>query len=530
MEMNKKRTFTFLVSLFILSLTLLAWTDGFHGIREWWGTRYRASVEVLPPLARQVQNRTPLGMAHHWNEMAINASGLDHTQPAPGETRIFGEQLGPARASRAMAIVHIAVFDAVNAITGKYRSYTGIPPAKGSTSMSAAIAEAAHNTLVSLYPSQKKSMDAQLADDLAHMPDGVAKTNGIHLGQQAAAAILQLRANDGSDHPEPRIGVDFFPIFKPGKWRQDPISRIPVALGARWSEVKPFVMESADQFRVPAPPSLRSHEYAVAFNEARFLGGDGLVTRTLRTEEQTDIGIFWAYDGTPSLCAPPRLYNQIAILIADKKGTDVVELTRLLALVNVAMADAAIAVWESKYYYSFWRPVTGIRHADVASGALSRSDIYSAGSSGEQSCRTQLLLRHFLPILRATPDSEAPCLRLCADFTAQITLRSRSCRTNLTASRETTMGMSVLGCGAPFSTLSQAEEENGQSRIYLGIHWSFDKPKESRRADAWQTSCSITHSASENLNTLKKGPLASRRHCRARTSSPRNQCIAALQF
>ena len=175
MRTSKKQTIIPLVSLLLLSLSLLAWTDGFHGIRDWWGTRYRVSAEVAAPLAHRAQDRTPLGMAHHWNEMAINASGLDHTPPAPGETRVYGEQLGPARSSRAMAIVHIAVFDAVNAISGKYRSYTGIPRAQGPTSMDAAIAEAAHDTLVSLYPSQKKSMDAQLADDLSHMPDGAAK-------------------------------------------------------------------------------------------------------------------------------------------------------------------------------------------------------------------------------------------------------------------------------------------------------------------------------------------------------------------
>src|SRR5205823_961111 len=122
---------------------------------------------------------------------------------------------------------------------------------------------------------------------------------------------------------------------------------------------------SSAQFRAPLPPALNSGEYAQAFAEVNAIGGDGIVTSTGRTAEQTTTGIFWAYDGTPSLCAPPRLYNQITMQIADQMDTDVIELTRLLALVNTAMADAGIAVWESKYYYQLWRPVAGIREADV---------------------------------------------------------------------------------------------------------------------------------------------------------------------
>src|SRR5262249_33985211 len=134
-------------------------------------------------------------------------------------------------------------------------------------------------------------------------------------------------------------------------------------LGAYWGAVTPFVLSSSAQFRVPAPPSLASQAYADAFAEVRALGGDGIVTPTSRTSQQTETGIFWAYDGTPSLCAPPRLYNQIAMLIALQMKTNTVDIARLLALVNTAMADAGIAIWESKYYYEFWRPITAMRAA-----------------------------------------------------------------------------------------------------------------------------------------------------------------------
>src|SRR5439155_12298136 len=149
---------------------------------------------------------------------------------------------------------------------------------------------------------------------------------------------------------------------------QDPISRIPLALGAYWGRVQPFVMASSHQFRLPPPPALNSPDYTAAYNEAKRLGGDGIVTPTARTPEQTIVAIYWAYDGTPSLCAPSRLYNQLAVHIADQMNSDALEMARLLALANIAMADAAIAVWDSKYYYQFWRPVTAIRESDPGTG------------------------------------------------------------------------------------------------------------------------------------------------------------------
>src|SRR5437868_4568502 len=313
-------------------------------------------------------------MTKHWNEVAMDASGLDHTPVTNGEARVFGEQLGPARASRAMAIMHIAIFEAVNAISGRYRSYTGLPAAARDTSMEAAIAEAAHDTLSALFPSQKAAFDEELAQDLGAINGRRPKELGIELGRRAAAAILSLRTDDGSARAEPRVGIEFITSSAPGKWRQDPVSRIPIALGAYWGEVTPFVMKSSAQFRAPRPPALASPEYAHAFAEAKALGGDGIVTSTGRTVEQTEIGTFWAYDGTPSLCAPPRLYNQIAVHIANQTHLRPVELARLLALVNVALADTAISVWESKYHYNFWRPVTAIRESDRGTGPTGAGD------------------------------------------------------------------------------------------------------------------------------------------------------------
>ena len=143
----------------------------------------------------------------HWNDMAMNASGLDHTPVTSGEDRIFGEQYGPTRASRAMAVVHIAIFEAVNAIAGGYKSYSGVSGSRTSA-MDAAIAQAACDTLVALFPSQQSSFNQFLTEDLNQIRNGRAKTDGIDLGHRAATAILVLRSNDGSQTAEPRVGIE----------------------------------------------------------------------------------------------------------------------------------------------------------------------------------------------------------------------------------------------------------------------------------------------------------------------------------
>lgn len=426
----------------------------------------------------------PTEWLRHWNAVAVDASGLDHTPVPPGDPRVFGEQLGPVRASRAMAIVHVAVFEAVNAIDGGHRSYLGLPRARGEVSMRAAISQAAHDTLVAVFPSQTATFDGYLADDLARLAGGRGVAAGVALGAHCAETVLALRADDGSDRSEPRLGVDFFPSDQPGMWRQDPIGQQPIALGAYWNEVRPFRMQRADQFRAPTPPTLASATYAAAFAEVKRLGGDGVVTPTVRTPEQTTIGTYWAYDGTPSLCAPPRLYNQIAMQIADQMGSDVVEQARLLALLNMAMADAGIAVWDSKYHYQLWRPVTGIRESDAGTGPTGLGD-GNAATVGDPTFTplgapaSNLQGPNFTPPFPAYPSGHA-------GFGGALfqTLRRfyGTDRIRFTFVSDELNGVTVDNQGnvrplvpRSFRSLSQAEEENGQSRIYLGIHWAFDK-------------------------------------------------------
>ena len=470
-----------LISLF-LAVDAEAWAGGFPGgIKESFGPRFSESPDFA---GEKPQIQSGLDVVRRWNKIAIDASGLDHTPVAPGENRVFGEQFGPCRTSRAMAIVHIAIFDAVNAIAGGYHGYTDLPAADPATSMDAAVAQAAHDTLVVLFPSQQANMDVLLAEDLGQLQDDQEKERGIILGKSAAAKILTLRADDGSEYAEPRWDEGYYTSDKAGVWRKDPVGQQPIALGAYWYKVKPFVMKSASQFRAPKPPALGGYEYAVAFNETKLLGGDGTTTPTSRTEEQTFIGIYWGYEGTPGLGAPPRLYNQITTTIAEAKGTGVVELARLLALANTAMADAAITMWESKYYYVFWRPVIGIREADKGTGPTGTGD-KNPRTSGDISFTplgaqaSNLSGPNFTPPFPAYPSGHAgfggALFQILRHFYGTDDVAFTFMSDEFNGVTLDNQGNVRPSRSRSFSSLSQAEEENGQSRIYLGVHWAYDK-------------------------------------------------------
>ncbi len=476
----------FISAIALLTFSTASWANGFSGgVQEALGPRFHGKHEA-PRIRPHRRGAGTTERLHYWNEIAINASGLDHTPVAPGENRVFGENLGPGRASRAMAIVHIAIFDAVNAIAGRYRSYTGLQSPWNDISMDAAIAQAAHDTLAALYPSQASTFDDLLTDDLdAIKVREQRKSRGIKLGQQAAARILALRANDGAAHAEPRMGSDYVAGNAPGEWRQDPISQIPIALGAHWYTVAPFVLRSADQFRAPPPPALTSPEYTAAYNEAKAIGGDGVSTPTERTPEQTHIGLFWAYDGTPSLCAPTRLYNQMTRQIAEQmKTNDVVELARLLALVNVALADAGSAVWESKYFYKLWRPITAIREADAGTGPTGAGD-GNPDTHGDPNWTplgapaSNLTGPNFTPPFPTYPSGHGgfggALFQTLRNFYKTNDIAFTFVSDEFNGETKDNQGNVRPYLPRHFDSLSEAEDENGQSRIYLGIHWAFDK-------------------------------------------------------
>ena len=231
------------------------------------------------------------------------------------------------------------------------------------------------------------------------------------------------------------------------------------------------------------------------------LGGDGLVTPTTRTAEQTQIGIYWAYDGTPSLCAPPRLYNQIAMQIAHKMGTDndVIELARLLALVNVAMADAGIAIWESKYFYQFWRPITGIRESDEETGPSGLGDGNPA-TAGDPTFSplgapaSNLTGPNFTPPFPAYPSGHAgfggALFEMLRNF-------YRTDRIPFTFVSDEFNGVTRDNAGTVRPWWSAGSRRSRRRRKKTGRAASISvstgpsiRPRGSRRVAAWQTRCS----------------------------------------
>jgi len=482
---NKLTLNSALFAYMILSLALSAWAQNplgeSHCLQE--GARESPSRYKSPggDMTRRLL---------FWNEIALNANALDHARVAP----LIPDQGGPLRTARAFAIVHIAMFDAFNAIVGGYESYTGLGPAsldedidcdRSRASVDAAIAQSAGDTLIALFPSQAENIEAIQRADLRTIPNGPAKNAGRRIGRRAAELILGIRSNDGAQQPEPLYNVTggYIPNPAIGKWRQDPISLTPIALGAFWARDQngnlrkglPFVVRSADQFKAPPPPALTSAAYAKAFNELKRLGGDGVFTPTERTADQTIAGIFWAYDGTPFLGTNPRLYNQIAAQISEQMQTRGIELARLLALVNVAMSDAALACFDTKYQEEFWRPITAIRQGEndnnpdtigdpnfVPLGAPASNTSgpnftppfpsYTAGHSTIGGALFQTLRRFYR--------SDEIAFSFVSDEFNGAT-RDNKGRVRPYVRRR-------------FKSLSDAEHENGRSRIYLGIHWSFD--------------------------------------------------------
>jgi len=440
---------------------------------------------------RNVLSRTAYDTADRiwlWNEITTDSTAIDHTPVQPGETRVFGEQFGPARSARAMAIAHIALFEAVNAVNGGYSSYTGIARDK-KASVNVAIAYAVHDALVYLYPSQKPRLDSLLNQDLATIAEkGASRAEGVVLGEAAAASIVALRTNDGSQYAEPLMGVNcsnqpgdcYTPLPGLGHWSLDPVnSGEKHALGAFWPLVKPFVIQSASQFRLIPPPALTSAEYATAYNEVKSLGGDPAHgTSTLRSIRQTFDGKFWSYDGTPALCAPPRLYNMVAATVARKiRLEDPEEVARYLALINTALADAALTAWDSKYYYQFWRPVTAIRSGADDGNPATDGDptFYPLGGQASNTDGP-----NFTPPFPAYPSGHATfggaLFQMMRKFTPD--------QTPFVFVSDEWDGKTkdVNGTTRPYIpqaylSLSQADEDNYLSRLYLGVHFRFDSSR-----------------------------------------------------
>lgn len=352
-----------------------------------------------------------------WNEKAINCTNVAK-QPA-------------FAASRSMAMVHTAMFDAVNSIEGGYTPYKikeTAPP--GSSSEAAAVA-AAHTVLRNLYPEQQTDLDAAYTASLAQIPEGDGKAGGIAVGERVAVGILALRAADGADAPD-----TYRPKTAPGAYTMTVLS-----VGSNWGSVTPWVMERGSQFRPGAPPNLTSPEWASDYNEIKDLGGK---KSTLRTNEQTEIARFWTFTG-------PGTWDPIVRLLAATPGRSLLENARLFALVEIATADAYIAVFDAKYTFNFWRPVTAIRNGDI--------------DDNDATVRVP----DWEPLVDTPLHPEYPCAHCITSSAAATVLESEFGTGPVRALSMTSP--TAPGIERKWITIRQWADEVAVARIYGGLHY-----------------------------------------------------------
>jgi len=247
-------------------------------------------------------------------------------------------------AQRMMGMVHVAMFDAVNSIEPRYRPYLVQLPADPATSKEAAAAAAAAAVLATIDAKTAGEMKVALATYLASIPDGAAKADGVKLGETVAAKVLAARANDGHDAAD-----DYRPRTTPGVYVPTPITA-----GSMWSRVKPFAMATPSQFRPGPPVALESKEWATDYNEIKDYGGK---TSAKRSPQQTETARFWLMVGPPA-------YHPFVRKLVTAKQMSVGDSARLMALAAVGLNEALIAVFDAKYHYNFWRPITSIRNGD----------------------------------------------------------------------------------------------------------------------------------------------------------------------
>jgi len=250
--------------------------------------------------------------------------------------------------TRNFAVMHAAIYDAVDSVTGG-RPYLFAERARRGARPDAAAASAAHDTLAALYPSAAGEIDGLLAAELGAMPDGSGKADGVAAGRAVAARLLAARADDGAS----AVGPPPAPGSAPGAYRPTPPKFAPPVF-THWGQVRPFVLTDGSQFRPAPPPALTSRAYARALNEVRDKGRD---TAPARTADETAAAQFW---GAPIW----NYWNEIAQAAASRHGTGLVTTARLFAVLNLAIADDVIAFYDAKYHYNVWRPVTAIREAD----------------------------------------------------------------------------------------------------------------------------------------------------------------------
>lgn len=436
---------------------------------------------------------------NYLNSLAIDTAGLDHTPVKPDDiNRVSGHQLGPHRSSRAMAMFHMALFEVYIVLNGKFKSYLNLGrqyPGDVSIITRRAMIQAGFNILIFLYPTHSTRLNLLLENIMANdiLINDSDRTSTNNIAFLVSNAVIANRKDDKSDVKEKQVGTGEYDYKvdenKEDEWKPDPLGTNITALGSEWGKVKLFVIETSQQFRCDPPPALDRDEYVMAFDDVKSNGGDGVNTLTARSDDKTETGIFWAYDGTPSLCAPPRLYNQVTKKILYENNFSSENILYTLALINIAMADTAIACWESKYHYKLWRPITAIRSNSTANPGAVRSEnwtplgapvsngkginftppfpAYPSGHATFGATMFQILRRVFMKFLGV---ESVPFSFISDEYNGITTpgdTRSNDDATHPPPARPYTKRF--------YDSFRKAEEENADSRVYLGVHFCFDK-------------------------------------------------------
>jgi hypothetical protein len=340
-------------------------------------------------------------------------------------------RLGPPPANRLMATAQTAVYEAVNAITGRYpRGDIKIDAAAGA-SVEAAVAAANCAVFVKLVPSQQAAIDKAYQTALGAIADGAGKSSGIAVGQAAAAAVLAARSGDNAGAAE-----SYRPHTTAGAYVPTVIPAAP-----QWPQRKPWLMSSAAQFRPAAPPALDSALWARDYNEIKAVGGK---TGSLRSAEQTEIAAFWE-------ATAPAIYHGVVRSVAEAGGRDATRNARLYAAVSQAMDDALIAVFDAKYHYNFWRPVTAIRNGDLDGNDATERDA------------------SWTPFIETPMHPEYPCAH-CTVAGAVGTVLEAELGSG-TAPVLTTTSPAVKGAARRWTRIDDFVDEVANARIYDGVHY-----------------------------------------------------------
>jgi hypothetical protein len=355
--------------------------------------------------------------------------------------RTPGAQRKTVHSTRSFAVMHAAIYDAVNAIDRKHQPYlVALSKVSPNASQEAAAAAAAHQVLAALYPQFQAALDAQLQQSLAQVADGQGKTQGIAIGVAVADRILALRSNDGSSSSP----IPYVFGTAPGDYQSTPPNFPPQPQFTHWSHVTPFVLNLASQFRPAPPPALTGDEYSDVFNEVKSLG---VANSATATPDEVLTGRFW--NG-----AIQNYWNEISQTASMTHSLSTAENARLFALLNLSLADGVIAFYDAKYTYNFWRPVTAIRAASPGINPETLPD------------------PNWLPAAVTTaPDPSYPGAHAVLSAAAAEVLRSFFRRDHF----DFQVTSEVLpGVERSFTSFSAAAEEATLSRIFSGQHFRSD--------------------------------------------------------